>query len=246
MIGWRTSISLQLFTKHFWIAVFVVFKHRLHLVFRTRLECGSLSAYTHQHCVSNTFELWFCVVVQAFSSFFVKHVLMSVSCCVQAFVSTRVSNTVGLRFLVCVHASVPDTYLCTHIRFQLCSNTFDFGCLFVYPPARTCKRDSLVRFCLRACGPQRRKSTKRIWISQTETSSLLAPNVSVQREASGIDDFFPLPHESNANIRKKLYADVVLSSGNEITLPSVLGLFTINLNNSLGSSFFGTYTLFAA
>ena len=27
--------------------------------------------------------------------------------------------------------------LCTRIRLQPCSNTFDYGCLFVYPPART-------------------------------------------------------------------------------------------------------------
>ena len=32
---------------------------------------------------------------------------------------------------------IVDLCLCTHIRLQLCSNTFDFGCLFVYPPART-------------------------------------------------------------------------------------------------------------
>ena len=46
---------------------------------------------------------------------------------------------------------------------------------------------------------RRRKPNKKdTWTSQTETSSLLAPNVSVLREASGIDDFFPLPHEFDA------------------------------------------------
>ena len=33
--------------KHVWMVVLVVYKHRLHPVFQTRLECGSLSAYTH-------------------------------------------------------------------------------------------------------------------------------------------------------------------------------------------------------
>ena len=30
-----------------------------------------------------------------------------------------------------------DPYLCTRIRLQPCSNTFVYGCLFVYPPVRT-------------------------------------------------------------------------------------------------------------
>ena len=39
---------LQPFTKHVWIVVLVVYKRRVHPVFQTRLECGSLSAYTHK------------------------------------------------------------------------------------------------------------------------------------------------------------------------------------------------------
>ena len=49
-------------------------------------------------------------------------------------------------------------------------------------------------------------------ISQTETSSLLAPNVSVTvRSRWNRRHFFPLPHESDANIREIWYANVVLS-----------------------------------
>ena len=95
-----------------------------------------------QHCVSNTFGLWFRVWVQAFAScFLVKHVWMLVPCRVQTSVSTHVSNAFGLRFLVCVHASVT----CPVFRMRLgcgslsvrthpsqpCSNTFDYGCLSV-------------------------------------------------------------------------------------------------------------------
>ena len=69
MSGWCTSISLQHFVQTrldcgslmytsislqpcvsntFGLRFFVVYKHRLHPVFQTRLECGSLSAHTHQ------------------------------------------------------------------------------------------------------------------------------------------------------------------------------------------------------
>ena len=49
-------------------------------------------------------------------------------------------------------------------------------------------------------------------ISQTETSSLLAPNVSFTvRSRWNRRHFFPLPHESDANIRENWYANVVLS-----------------------------------
>ena len=48
--------------------------------------------------------------------------------------------------------------------------------------------------------------------SQTETSSLLAPNVSVtMRSQWNRQHFFPLPNESDANIRENRYANVVLS-----------------------------------
>ena len=100
--------------------VLVVYKHRLHPVFQTRLECGSLSAYTHQ-----------------FPALCFKHVWIMVPC-----LGTSIclllpwSNTFGLRFLVCVRECVQivDLCLCTRIRLQPCSNTFDYGCLFVYPP----------------------------------------------------------------------------------------------------------------
>ena len=85
MIGWRTSISLQPFTKHFWIAAFVYYKHRLHRVFRTRLECGSLSAYTHKH-------VWIMVLCWSTSIFFLF----------------LWSNMFGCRFfVVCKHLSPP-------------------------------------------------------------------------------------------------------------------------------------------
>ena len=88
-------------------------------------------------------ELWFRVWVQASASCFLGQTrLVLVPFCAQAPDSTRVSNTFRLRFLVCVHASVPalcfecvwivDPCLCTRIRLQPCSNTFDLGCLFVY------------------------------------------------------------------------------------------------------------------
>ena len=58
-------------------------------VFQTRLDCRSVSGYKHLPPAS-----------------LVKHVWILVPCCVQASVSTSVSNMFGLRFLVCVHASV--------------------------------------------------------------------------------------------------------------------------------------------
>ena len=75
----------------------------------------------------------------------VKHVLILVPCCVQAPVSTRVSNAFWIKVsLSCVHASlspslcservwIVDLSPCTHIRLQPCSNLFDYGGLFVYP-----------------------------------------------------------------------------------------------------------------
>ena len=132
-------------------------KHQSTALYQTRLNCGSLlytsislhpvfqpvllwilvcahasvsSSVCFQHCVSNTFGLW---SVSGYKhlppSSLIKHIWILVPCCVKASVSTRVTNTFGLRLLVCVHAPVPDPCLCTHIRFQPCSNTFDYGCL---------------------------------------------------------------------------------------------------------------------
>ena len=96
-----------------------------------------------QHCVSNTFGSWFRVWVQASASCFLgqtrlvfgsllctsislhpclKHVLIMVPC-------VRTHQSPALCF-ECVW--IVDPGLCTRIRLQPCSNTFDYGCLFVY------------------------------------------------------------------------------------------------------------------
>ena len=63
------------------------------------------------------------------------------------------------------------------------------------------------------CSNRRQNSKKRKpVISQTETSSLLVPKVSVWvRSWWNRRHFFPLRHESDANIREYWYANVVLS-----------------------------------
>ena len=53
----QTSVD-SLLTKHVWIVVLVVYKRRLHLVFQTRSECGSLSAYTHQFLAPYFIHVW--------------------------------------------------------------------------------------------------------------------------------------------------------------------------------------------
>ena len=80
-----------------------------HTVFQTYLDCGSLSAHTHQYSAlcSNTFGLWFCVCVQAsVYSPLTKHV-WNVDPCLRTRISFqhRVSNTFGLWFRVWVQAS---------------------------------------------------------------------------------------------------------------------------------------------
>ena len=76
-----------------------------------------------------------------------SYVWILVPCCVQAPVSTRVSNTFGLMFLVCVHASV--TQPCVSNAFGLwisvCAHAsvssfvqprlIMVACLFTLPPA---------------------------------------------------------------------------------------------------------------
>ena len=97
-------------TKHVWIVDLVVYKHRLHPVLQTRLECGSFCV--HASVSSTVFQTRLDYgSVSGYKHLplasLVKNVWILVPCCEQASVSTRVSNTVGLRFLVCVHASVP-------------------------------------------------------------------------------------------------------------------------------------------
>ena len=105
MTGWRTSLSLQPSVQ-------------LLPFDQTRLECGSSSAYTHQFPALCFKHVWIMVLCLGTNICLLKHVLILVPCCVQAPVSTRVSNTFGLRFLVCAHGCP-----CTHIRLQPCSNT---------------------------------------------------------------------------------------------------------------------------
>ena len=90
----RASVSSPL-TKHVWIVVLVVYKHRLHPVLQTRLECGSLCAYTHQ-----------------FPALCFKHVWIMVPCLgtsiclLLPWSNTFVSNAFGLWISVCAHGSV--------------------------------------------------------------------------------------------------------------------------------------------
>ena len=133
-----------------WILVAHTHKYPA-LCFKTRLDYGSVSVCKHQStallikhvwivdpclrtrislqpCVSNTFGLWFRVCVQGSVSglLLIKHVWIVAPCCVQASVSTRVSNT------FCGSWSV---YIISLHPFV--SNTLDFGFLFVYPPTHT-------------------------------------------------------------------------------------------------------------
>ena len=159
-------------------------------MFQTCLDCGSLSAHTHQYptLCSNTFGLRFCVCVQASGySPLTKHVRIVVPCCLQASAPPYVSSTFGMWILVRVQASVSSTVfqtrmdcgsllctsislhpcpkhvlimvpglrthqssalcfecvwivdpcLCTRIRLQPFSSTFEYVCLFVCPHPRT-------------------------------------------------------------------------------------------------------------
>ena len=122
MIGWRTSLclcaitSLQPFAKHVWIVVLAFYKHRLHPVLQTRLECRSLSAYTHLFPALCVNHLW--VMVPG----------LGTSTCLLLF---------GFRFLVWI----ADLCLCTLIRLQHCSNVFDYSsCLL---PSRPHQNQSL-------------------------------------------------------------------------------------------------------
>ena len=110
-------------TKHVWIVVLIVYKHRIHP--------GSVSWYKHVLPAS-----------------LAKRVLIGVPFYVQAPVSTCVSNTFGLRFLDLVDASVPQP--CVRTRLDcgsqpVCAHTSVFSlvqtclavvaCLFTLPPA---------------------------------------------------------------------------------------------------------------
>ena len=150
--------------KHVWIMDLCLYASiSLQPFDQTRSDCGSLlftnivstlcfkhvwnvypclrTRISFQHCVFKNVGLWFRVWVQASASCFLglntfgfwflvvyKHQTPPVS-----------QNMFRLRFLVCVHASVPalcfecvwivDPCLCTRIRLQPCSNTFDYGLL---------------------------------------------------------------------------------------------------------------------
>ena len=126
-----TSIGSTLCLKHVW-----------------NVDPCSRTRISFQHCVSNTNGLWFRVRVQASASCFLgqtrldfgsllctsislhpcpKHVLIMVP-------GLRTHQSSALCF-ECVW--IVDPCLCTRIRLQPCSNTFDYDCLFVCPPART-------------------------------------------------------------------------------------------------------------
>ena len=45
-------------TKHVWIVVLVVYKHRLHSVFQTRLDYGSVAGYKHLPSASLIKHVW--------------------------------------------------------------------------------------------------------------------------------------------------------------------------------------------
>ena len=105
-----------------------------HLVFQTCLDCGSLSAHTHQYpaLCSNTFGLRFCVCVQtSVYSPLTKHV-WNVDPCLRTRISFQhcVSNTYGLWFRVWVQASAScflgqtrldfGSLLCTCISLHSC------------------------------------------------------------------------------------------------------------------------------
>ena len=119
-----------------------------HSVFQTCLDCGSLSAHTHQYpaLCSNTFGLRFCVCVQtSVYSPLTKHVWSVVACCLQASAPPCVSSTFGLWILVCVHASVSSSVFQTRM---------DYGSVSGYkhlPPASLIKHVRiLVPCCVQA------------------------------------------------------------------------------------------------
>ena len=124
MTGWRTSISLQPFVQtRLDCGSLLCTSISLHPVFQTCLDCGSLSAHTHQYpalCFKHVWIMVPCLCASISLQPFNQTRLDCGPCCSQA------------SFLVCVHASVPDPCLCARIRSHPCSNTFDYGCLFVY------------------------------------------------------------------------------------------------------------------
>ena len=87
-----------------------------------------------QYCVSNTFGLWFRVWIQALSSWFLGLTRLHFG----SLLCTSISLRPCLKN-IWIKVPCPRTRinLClTRIRFQSCSNTFDFGCfLFPLPPA---------------------------------------------------------------------------------------------------------------
>ena len=122
----RTSISPQPFvqTRLDGGSLFV-YKHGSTAFVQTRLDSGSLFVYKHQSPALCFKHVWFVVSCLSTS--------ISLQPCV--------SNTFGLWFHVCVHASVSSPVFQTRlvcgslyiISLQpFVSNTFDYGFLFVY------------------------------------------------------------------------------------------------------------------
>ena len=74
--GFRPCVCVQTsacspLTKHVWIVVLVVYKHRLHPVKHVwNVDPCLRTRISFQHCVSNTYGLWFRVWVQASASCF--------------------------------------------------------------------------------------------------------------------------------------------------------------------------------
>ena len=140
----QTSVYSPL-TKHVWIVVPCCLQASAPLLCLKHVwnvDPCSRTRISFQHCVSNTYGLWFRVWAQASASCFLgqtrldfgsllctsislhpcpKHVLIMVP-------GLRTHQSSALCF-ECVW--IVDPCLCTRIRLQPCSNTFDYDGLFV-------------------------------------------------------------------------------------------------------------------
>ena len=123
-VGVQASVYSPLI-KHVWIVVPCCIRAS----FQTCVDCGSLFANTHQSpalCFKRLDYGSVSVYKHLLRPPLIKHVWIGAPCCAQASVSTRVSNTFCGSWSVYIISLQP-----------FVSNTFDFGFLFVYPPAHT-------------------------------------------------------------------------------------------------------------
>ena len=125
--GWRTSISLQPCVQtRLDCGSLLKTSISRHPVCQTCLDCGSLFAYTHQSPALCFKHVWIMVLRLCTSiclrSPLIKHVWIGAPCCVQASVSTRVSNTfcgswsvyiISLQLFCLKHVLILVSYLCT-------------------------------------------------------------------------------------------------------------------------------------